>query len=210
MILVIDNYDSFTYNIVQYLGRLSQTVKVIRNDQFELSEIEDMQPAAIVLSPGPGHPSEAGKTCDVIQYFKDKIPMMGVCLGHQAIGLVEGATVNEAKRQLHGKISEVALESDHLFKGLGSAMEVVRYHSLVIDKTTCPDSLEIISTDEHGEIMAIKHKVYPVYGVQFHPESYSTRDGMKILENFITIAKTYQEESSLRQEGVQCITQVNS
>ncbi len=207
MILVIDNYDSFTYNIVQYLGSLGQTVKVVRNDQFELKEIASMGPAAIILSPGPGHPSEAGKTCDVIQHFKDKIPMMGVCLGHQAIGLVEGATVNEAKRQLHGKISEVALEPVHLFDGLGGSMEVVRYHSLVIDKTTCPDSLEIISTDEHGEIMAIKHKRYPVYGVQFHPESYSTRDGMKILENFIKIAKTYQQEGAIRQEGVQCVIQ---
>ncbi len=200
MILVIDNYDSFTYNIVQYLGSLGEEVEVVRNDRFKLSDIAEMNPEAIVLSPGPGHPSEAGLTCQVIETYKDKIPMMGVCLGHQAIGLVEGGTVNEARQQLHGKISRIDLSNDAIFNDLGSKMDVVRYHSLVIDKNTCPQTLKVLSTDAHGEIMAVRHVDYPVYGVQFHPESYSTKNGMKILENFIQIAKAKGHGCPLGQE----------
>ena len=194
MVLVIDNYDSFTYNIVQYLGSLGEQLTIWRNDTFKLSDVNDLDPKAIILSPGPGHPKDAGLTCKVIETFKGKIPIMGVCLGHQAIGLVEGGTVNEADKQLHGKMSCINLADQDLFKDLPEALEVVRYHSLVIDKATCPNDLEVISTDSVGEIMAVKHKAYPMYGVQFHPESYSTQGGMKILQNFIGIANDFQKE----------------
>lgn len=192
MVLVIDNYDSFTYNIVQYLGTLGEQLTIWRNDTFELSDIDALDPKAIILSPGPGHPQNAGLTCKVIEAFKSRIPIMGVCLGHQAIGLVEGAVVGEADKQLHGKVSRINLSDGGLFQGLPSALEVVRYHSLVIDKTTCPEALEVISTDSIGEIMAVKHKEHPMYGVQFHPESYSTQGGMKMLQNFIGIAEDFQ------------------
>lgn len=196
MILVIDNYDSFTYNIVQYLGELGEQLTIWRNDAFDLGDIEELSPKAIILSPGPGHPKDAGLTCDVIQAYKDKFPIMGVCLGHQAIGLVEGGTVNEARRQLHGKLSRISFSETELFNGLPDAVHVVRYHSLVIDKDKCPDTLDVISTDKHGEIMAVQHKTYPMFGVQFHPESYGTEGGMVMLKNFVKIANEYKRMSA--------------
>jgi len=190
MILVIDNYDSFTYNIVQYLGEMGTEMKIWRNDTFTLDELKILKPEAIILSPGPGHPINAGLTCDVIREFTGIIPILGVCLGHQAIGLVNGGKVVEAEVQLHGKISNINLNEDRLFKDMPSNIDVVRYHSLVIDKATIPSQLEVISSDENGEIMAIKHREHPVYGVQFHPESYSTQNGKRILRNFLDIAES--------------------
>jgi len=194
MVLVIDNYDSFTYNIVQYLGEMGVQIEVWRNEEFKLADVELINPKAIILSPGPGHPEDAGLTCDVIRVYGEKIPIMGVCLGHQAIGLVEGAVVGEAHEQLHGKVSEICLNENALFQGLPESINVVRYHSLVIDKTTCPEQLQVLSTDSRGEIMAVKHRDNPTYGVQFHPESYSTVGGKQILKNFIDIAQEHYEQ----------------
>lgn len=194
MILVIDNYDSFTFNIVQYLGELGEELTVWRNDAFQMKDIESLNPKAIILSPGPGHPQEAGMTCEVIRKYKATYPMLGVCLGHQAIGIVEGGRVNEAHQQLHGKISNIKLEGDTLFESLPKHIDVVRYHSLVIDKDSCPDSLQVISTDDRNEIMAVQHKKHPLFGVQFHPESYSTQGGMTIFKNFLEIAQKHNKE----------------
>lgn len=201
MILIIDNYDSFTYNIAQELGRLGMEVLVWRNDKFSLDDIRQADPAAIILSPGPGHPADAGLTCQVLRTYSGQIPILGVCLGHQAIGLVEGGNVIEANRQMHGKISRIKLCNDHLFAGLGPMMEVVRYHSLVIDRHACPESLKVIARDDAGEIMAVRHKTRPVYGVQFHPESYSTEGGTRILSNFVEIAQNFREDRHEKNTG---------
>ncbi|WP_430884054.1 anthranilate synthase component II [Fusibacter sp. JL216-2] len=192
MILVIDNYDSFTYNIVQYLGILNKAVTVWRNDAFELEAIKALDPEAIILSPGPGHPEEAGLTLRVIETYKTEYPILGICLGHQAIGHSEGALVNKAKDQLHGKTSIIHHEEGGIFEGIVSPVEVVRYHSLVIDVKSLPEQLTVLARDEKGEIMAVKHKDHPLYGLQFHPESYSTSHGMAMLENFINIAKNHK------------------
>jgi len=193
MILVIDNYDSFTFNIVQYFGQLGEAITVWRNDAFSMEEIDVIKPKAIVLSPGPGHPQDAGLTCEVIRTYKDKYPILGVCLGHQAIGLVEGGRVEQAHQQLHGKVSSISLLGESLFRDLPRRINVVRYHSLVIEKDSCPKSLEVISTDDKNEIMAVKHKMYPLYGVQFHPESYSTQGGMTIFKNFLDQAQSFNK-----------------
>tara|TARA_Y100000588_G_C14189640_1_gene897431 strand:- start:778 stop:1371 length:594 start_codon:yes stop_codon:yes gene_type:complete len=197
MILVIDNYDSFTFNIVQYLGALGQTLEVWRNDTFNMTDIEKLSPQAIILSPGPGHPEDAGYTCDVIRRCMKKYPILGVCLGHQAIGLVEGGQVGQAHQQLHGKRSKINLRESELFESLPQTIDVVRYHSLVIKKNSCPNTLKVISTDDKGEIMAVEHKEYPLFGVQFHPESYGTQGGITIFENFLKIAKTHNKEKKI-------------
>ncbi len=198
MILVIDNYDSFTYNIVQYLGQLGEKIKIIRNDAFEIDQLAQMKLKAIVLSPGPGHPVDAGCTCEVIKKYSKHIPMLGVCLGHQAIGAVEGAEVGKANEQLHGKLSKIQLKHNPLFDGLPKNIHVVRYHSLVIDQRSIPSNLEVISIDDKGEVMAIAHRTNPTYGVQFHPESISTEGGLKIFENFIKIAEKFNQARELR------------
>lgn len=185
MILLIDNYDSFSYNLYQLIGSICPDIRVIRNDEYTVEEIEEMKPTHIIISPGPGKPSEAGMCEQAIEYFKDKVPIMGVCLGHQAICEVFGATVSYAKELMHGKMSVVQLSQQcKLFEGIGEKTEVARYHSLIALKDTVPACLEVTATTEDGEIMAVKHRDYEVYGLQFHPESILTPKGKRMLENF--------------------------
>jgi len=187
MILTIDNYDSFTYNLVQYLGELGQELKVVRNDKISLKEIEKLKPQRIVISPGPGIPKNAGISCDVIKNFAGKIPILGVCLGHQAIGYVFGGDVVRAKKLMHGKTSEIHHDGKTIFQGLKSPFTATRYHSLIVKRETLPDILEVSAWTEDGEIMALRHKKYKVEGVQFHPESILTEDGKKLLANFLKL-----------------------
>ena len=186
MILLIDNYDSFAYNLFQLIGEVNPDVVVYRNDKIEIDEIKDMDPEAIILSPGPGKPENAGICIDVVKEFYDKIPILGVCLGHQAICTAFGATVSYAKRLMHGKSSIIYLNDDSIFEGLSDEISVGRYHSLSLVEDTLPDSLEIISkANDDGEVMAVRHKEFNVYGLQFHPESILTPDGLTIIENFL-------------------------
>lgn len=188
MILLIDNYDSFSYNLFQLVGTLNPDIKVIRNDEMTVAEIEALNPSHIIISPGPGHPSDAGICEKVIDYFKDKKPILGVCLGHQAICETFGATVSHAKRLMHGKMSVISIENDDaLFRGLSERPEVARYHSLAAIEATMPDCLEIIARSDDDEIMAVKLRNHDVYGVQFHPESILTPEGIKILANFLAM-----------------------
>ena len=190
MIVLIDNYDSFTYNLVQYIGALEPDIRVIRNDACTPEEIEAMKPDAIVISPGPGKPSEAGICIEAIQYFKDKVPILGVCLGHQAICEAFSGTVSYAKELMHGKSSVAQiLEESPLFKNLGTEMQVARYHSLAAIRDTLPEELKVTAVTDDGEIMAVEHRDYPVYGLQFHPESVLTPKGMTLIENFLNISK---------------------
>ena len=191
MILVIDNYDSFTYNLVQYLGELGADVVVRRNDALSVDEVGEMHPSAIVLSPGPCTPKEAGITVDVIRRWVSSIPTLGVCLGHQAIGEAYGGDVVRADRVMHGKTSQIEHDSSGIFAGLPSPMEVMRYHSLIVDRATLPESLDIVavSKDDPSEVHAVKHREHPVYGVQFHPESVMTPHGKALLKNFLELAK---------------------
>ena len=189
MILVIDNYDSFTYNIVQELGELGAEILVLRNDQTTLDEIRDLNPSHIIISPGPGFPKDAGISRDVIREFGARIPLLGVCLGHQCIGEVFGGEVVHAPSLMHGKTSPVYHKHDVLFTGVPSPFTATRYHSLVVAEETLPDILEIIAFTEDGEIMGVRHKEYPIIGVQFHPESILTDFGMRIFQNFLE--KTY-------------------
>ncbi|MBQ3899953.1 MAG: aminodeoxychorismate/anthranilate synthase component II [Lachnospiraceae bacterium] len=186
MILLIDNYDSFSYNVYQLIGSINPDIKVIRNDEMTVSEIEALDPERIIISPGPGKPSEAGICEEVIKYFAGKKPIMGICLGHQAICEVFGATITYAKQLMHGKQSVAKLDnSSVLFKGMDDKMTVARYHSLAAKSDTIPDCLKVTATTDDGEVMAVEHRDYPVYGVQFHPESVLTPDGKKIMENFL-------------------------
>lgn len=185
MILLIDNYDSFTYNLYQYMGIFTEDIRVVRNDKVTIEEIKEMAPEKIVLSPGPKSPKEAGICLDVVKEFYDKLPMLGICLGHQAIGEALGGTVSYAKELLHGKQSEIHHSKTGIFAGVPSPIKVARYHSLAVQKEDLPDCLEILAETDDGEIMALRHKEYPVYGMQFHPESIYTEHGKRILENFI-------------------------
>jgi anthranilate synthase/aminodeoxychorismate synthase-like glutamine amidotransferase len=187
MILMIDNYDSFTYNLVQYLREMSADVHVVRNDAITVAEIEQLAPSALVISPGPGRPEDAGISCDAIRAFAGKIPILGVCLGHQAIGLVFGATVVHARKLMHGKVSEIACDGQGVFKGLDSRpFKAMRYHSLAIENDSLPDTLAISATaTDDGEIMGLRHTTLPVEGIQFHPESIMTPVGKRILRNFL-------------------------
>lgn len=185
MILLIDNYDSFSYNLYQLIGEVTPDIKVSRNDKITLEEIGELNPDAIILSPGPGKPKDAGICIDVVREFSGKIPILGVCLGHQSICEAFGGEISYAKRLMHGKSSIIELNNDYIFKGLDSKITVGRYHSLSLMENTLPDELEIISKScDDGEIMAVKHKQYNVYGLQFHPESILTPDGLKIIKNF--------------------------
>lgn len=184
MILVIDNYDSFTYNLVQYLGELGATVKVVRNDQITLEEIRDLDPKRIVVSPGPGEPEDGGISNDVIREFGSEIPILGVCLGHQCIGYVYGGNITRAPRLMHGKTSPVYHGNDGLFNGVPSPFQATRYHSLIVEEPL-PECLQIIAFTSEGEVMGVRHKEHPVVGVQFHPESILTEHGKKILRNFL-------------------------
>ncbi len=189
MILMIDNYDSFTYNLVQYLREMTPDVAVYRNDAITVAQIAAMAPSAIVISPGPGRPEHAGISCDVIRTFAGKVPLLGVCLGHQAMGLTFGGTVTYAKRLMHGKTSEITSDGEGLFKGLGDRpFKAMRYHSLVIDRASLPDCLAITAESEDGEIMGIRHKEFLMAGIQFHPESIMTPVGKRILRNFLKLA----------------------
>lgn len=185
MILVIDNYDSFTYNLVQYLGELGEEVKVYRNDEIDIAGIEALAPDHILISPGPCTPNEAGVSLDVISHFKGVIPIFGVCLGHQAIGQAFGGNVIRAERLMHGKTSAIQHTGGSVFEGLPVPFIATRYHSLIVEKETLPDELEITAWTEEGEIMGLRHKQYPVEGVQFHPESIITDHGHQMLRNFL-------------------------
>ena len=188
MILVIDNYDSFTYNLVQYLGELGAEIRVRRNDQVTVGEIEAMAPEQILISPGPGRPEDAGISVDVIRRFGPSVPILGVCLGHQAIGVVYGGTVCRASAPMHGKTSTIVHDGKGLFRGIVAPFSAGRYHSLVISNERVPDELEVAArTREDGTIMAVRHRSYPVHGVQFHPESVLTEEGRHILRNFLDL-----------------------
>ena len=191
MILVIDNYDSFTYNLVQYLGELGAEVVVRRNDAVSVDEIGELAPSAIVLSPGPCTPKEAGVSVDTIRRWGSSIPILGVCLGHQAIGEAYGGEVVRAERVMHGKTSQVCHDGTGIFAGLPSPMEVMRYHSLIVERASIPESLEItaVSQDDPNEVHAVRHREHPVYGVQFHPESVMTPHGKDLLHNFLELAR---------------------
>ncbi len=188
MVLLIDNYDSFSYNLYQYVGELTEEIKVIRNDEMTVEEIEKLSPDKIILSPGPGRPEDAGVIIDVVKELGSKIPILGVCLGHQAICAAYGATVTYAKQLMHGKQSEAELLTDcPLFKGCEEKTLVARYHSLAADPETIPECLMITAETSDKEVMAVQHREYPVFGVQFHPESILTPLGKQMLKNFINL-----------------------
>ena len=186
MVLVIDNYDSFTYNLVQYLGELGAQVVVRRNDQASLEQLRGLTPARVVVSPGPGRPEQAGVTLEVIREFGSRMPVLGVCLGHQAIGLAFGGDVVRAPQPIHGKTSTVEHNSHGVFAGLSSSFQAGRYHSLVVDERTLPPDLEVTArAKEDGLVMGLRHRKLPIHGVQFHPESVLTNEGRRILRNFL-------------------------
>lgn len=186
MILLIDNYDSFSYNLYQYIGEINPDIKVIRNDELSVDEIRELNPDRIILSPGPGRPENAGVIIEAVKKLGAEIPILGVCLGHQAICSAYGAKVTYAKQLMHGKQSEVKFDKNCLlFKNCPERAKVARYHSLAADETTVPDCLTVTAVTDDGEIMAVQHKEYPVFGVQFHPESIMTPDGKTMLKNFI-------------------------
>ena len=185
MILVIDNYDSFTYNLVQYLGEMGADLDVRRNDTLTLADVADMGPEKIVISPGPGTPDDAGITLDLIKEFGPKTPIFGVCLGQQAIGQALGGRVVRADRLMHGKTSLVNHTGRGVFQGLPTPLEATRYHSLIVERASLPDSLEITAESDDGEIMGLKHKTWPLEGVQFHPEAVLTEHGKRMLRNFL-------------------------
>jgi len=187
MILVIDNYDSFTYNLVQYLGELGAEMRVFRNDEITVEQAVALHPEKVLVSPGPCTPKEAGISCDIIREFGPRLPLFGVCLGHQSIGDVYGGNVIRADRLMHGKTSPMLHEGQSVFKGLPSPFDATRYHSLIIERETLPDCLEITAWTAEGEIMGVQHKEHPVHGVQFHPESILTVEGKKLLQNFIDL-----------------------
>ena len=186
MILLIDNYDSFSYNLYQLIGAVEPDIKVVRNDECTLEEIAEMKPEAIILSPGPGRPEDAGICIPVIKEFAGKIPILGVCLGHQSICEAFGGTVSYAKELMHGKQKEIRkVGRSRMFEGLPETFPAARYHSLAAIRDTLPEELVVIAESEDGEVMALEHKEYPIYGVQFHPESIMTPDGKQMLRNFI-------------------------
>lgn len=187
MILMIDNYDSFTWNLVQYLAELGAPARVVRNDQIDLAELRALAPERLIISPGPGSPEDAGISCDAIRMLAGHIPILGVCLGHQCIGQVFGGRIVRAARLMHGKTSWIYHRGEGVLAGLPQPFEATRYHSLLIDRATLPSSLRIIGETDEGEIMAVQHNEWPVYGVQFHPESILTREGRQILKNFLEV-----------------------
>ena len=191
MLLIIDNYDSFTYNLVQYFGELGAKIEVKRNDEITVAEIEALKPEAVVISPGPCTPKEAGISNDVIAELGPKLPVLGVCLGHQCIGHVYGANVVRAARLMHGKTSPIEHDGTGVFAQLPDPFEATRYHSLIIDPPTVPDTLLVNAQTAEGEIMGVRHREFPVHGVQFHPESILTRHGKELLANFLQIAADY-------------------
>jgi len=189
MLLMIDNYDSFTYNLVQYLGELGEEIRVFRNDKITVREIEEMNPGRIVISPGPCTPKEAGISIETIQHFAGKVPLLGVCLGHQSIGAAFGGEIIRAPRLMHGKTSTIHHDDRTIFQGLPNPFEATRYHSLLIRKDTLPQCLEITAWTDRGEIMGVRHKDFIIEGVQFHPESILTTVGKDLLRNFLNLGK---------------------
>ena len=188
MILLIDNYDSFSYNLFQLVGEINPDIRVIRNDAYSVEEIRQMKPSHIILSPGPGRPEDAGVCIDVVKELAGEIPILGVCLGHQSICAAFGAVVTYAKTLMHGKSSIVSLDNESvLFKGFGKTTEVARYHSLAADENTMPECLKVTARTDDGEVMAVEHKEFKVYGVQFHPESILTPEGRKMLRNYLDV-----------------------
>ena len=188
MIAVIDNYDSFTYNLVQYLGELGAQVEVYRNDAISVEALEALDPSHILISPGPGDPSDAGVSNEVIRRLGPTRPLLGVCLGHQCIGAVFGGSVVRAPRLMHGKVSPIYHYGDGLYVGIASPFDATRYHSLVIQRESIPDCLEVTAETEEGEIMGVKHRQFPIWGVQFHPESILTEKGRMIMQNFLKLS----------------------
>ncbi len=189
MLLMIDNYDSFTFNLVQYFGELGEDVRVHRNDEITLAEIEAMQPDRLVLSPGPCSPAEAGICIEAIRHFAGKLPILGVCLGHQSIGAALGGNIVRAQVQMHGKASTITTDQQGVYRGLPRQFSVIRYHSLAIERATLPPDLVITSTSEDGEIMGVRHKTLPIEGVQFHPESILSEHGHAMLKNFLEMPR---------------------
>lgn len=189
MILLIDNYDSFSYNLYQLIGQIDDDINVFRNDKITLDEISRLNPSMIVLSPGPGRPEDAGLCIDIVKEFYDKIPILGVCLGHQSICMAFGGVISYASELMHGKSSIISLSDDLIFKGLDKEITVGRYHSLSLKDETLPKELKVIARSDDGEIMAVKHEKFNVYGLQFHPESILTPDGLSILTNFSELIK---------------------
>ncbi len=187
MILVIDNYDSFTYNLVQYIGPINSNIKVVRNDQFKLDDIKQWDPSHIVISPGPGRPEDAGNSVEVIQKYGENIPIFGVCLGHQAITVAYGGNVVHSSEIVHGKTATIQNIGSTLFNAVGNSFTATRYHSLVAERDSLPKDLKITAELENGLIMGIEHEIHPVFGVQFHPESIATEHGMQIIKNFLEI-----------------------
>ena len=195
MIVLIDNYDSFSYNLYQLIGSVEPDVKVVRNDAYTVEEIEAMKPEAIILSPGPGKPSDAGICIEAIRYFAGKVPVFGVCLGHQAICEAFGGTVSYAKELMHGKQKEIhQIGENQLFQGLPEIFPAARYHSLAALKEKLPEELKVTAESEDGEVMAVEHTQDPIYGVQFHPESVMTPDGKIMIENFIDVVRGGREQ----------------
>jgi anthranilate synthase/aminodeoxychorismate synthase-like glutamine amidotransferase len=187
MILVLDNYDSFTWNLVQYLGELGAAPEVRRNDAVSVAQVRRMKPERIVVSPGPGRPEDAGVSCELIAALGPRVPILGVCLGHQCLAQVHGAKVVRAERLLHGKTSRIIHNGQELFAGLENPFEATRYHSLIVDKDTVGEDLAVTAWTADQEIMGLRHRKHPLYGVQFHPESILTTEGKKILENFLEL-----------------------
>lgn len=190
MILMIDNYDSFVYNLVQYIGEIGEEVKVVRNDEISIAAIEELSPDILVVSPGPCTPNEAGISLDVITYFAGKIPIFGVCLGHQSIGQAFGGRVIRADRLMHGKTSPVFHDNNGVNKGMPNPFQATRYHSLLVEKESLPNCLEVTAWTEEGEIMGLRHKEFEIEGVQYHPESIMTEEGKKLIRNFIEAYRT--------------------
>ena len=190
MIVLIDNYDSFSYNVYQLIGSVEPDIKVVRNDEYRVEEIAEMKPEALILSPGPGKPSDAGICIDAIKYFTGKIPILGICLGHQAICEAFGGRVSYAKELMHGKKKTIyTVGKSKLFDGLGDSFQAARYHSLAAVREELPDVLRITAESDDGEIMAVEHREYPIFGVQFHPESVMTPDGKVMVQNFINVVR---------------------
>lgn len=187
MIIIIDNYDSFTYNLVQQVGAFGARLEVFRNDKISLAEIEEISPGYIIISPGPCTPKEAGISNDIIRRFSGKIPILGVCLGHQCIAHTYGASVVRARRLMHGKTSQISHDGKTIFKGLSNPFTATRYHSLIVQEDTLPDCLEVTARADNDEIMGIRHKQYLLEGVQFHPESFLTEEGPTLLKNFLSL-----------------------
>ena len=194
MILMIDNYDSFTYNLVQYLSQLGEKIVVKRNDEITSEDVEKLSPQMIVISPGPCTPDDAGVSLEVIEKFKGKIPILGICLGHQSIAQVFGGKIIKASEPVHGKVHEITHNDKGVFKNLNNPLRVTRYHSLIVERESLPNCLEITAFGPEGEIMGLKHRNYLIEGVQFHPEAILTEQGLELLENFLKEAKNYRRD----------------